>query len=279
MATIKEKFNGLRQSCHDTTWEYECTYLTSGTCAISDFPPTFVWQSKGLANPYAVLVGFSDTVQLGPDRFEVTMKYTTDPFGHRQKKQKKDPPVNPLDRPVVQRWSTGYIERMEDHDLSSPSKLFTASNGEPYEGGLAIRHPYLVKTYTRNEATFNETTALATIWHMDSTHKLLCGKFDGSEAFTENDVEYVQVTYEFWKLPAAGSLTWDKVMLDCGSYSTDTTGFARIYPTDKDGTKSIIPGSVVLDGTGHLGDKDSPHWNTFLVHLVADFSALNLPNL
>jgi hypothetical protein len=91
------------------------------------------------------------------------------------------------------------------------------------------------------------------------------------------------VTYAFWKLPPDSltpPITWDVVKLDCGSYSCDPSNFVkRVYPVDKDGTKSLTPGSVVLDGNSHVGSKDSPVWNTFQVHLIADFSGLNLPNL
>jgi hypothetical protein len=262
----------------------------SGAYSVADFPASFVWSCKGLSDEFACIIGIGNTVQTGPDRFDVTVNYSTDPSNRKKKKSKKDPAVNPLDRPVIQRWGTGYKEPVEKFDLynrgqgspPSPGRICQASNGEPY-AGVPIRYPYLIKTFIRNESTFNETACLASVWHMDSTHKILCAKFEGSEELTEDNGTsyYVQTTYEFWKLDPSGSLTWDVVMLDAGCYSWDTsTPPKRVFPQDHDGTKSLVSDSVLLDGQGHLWtDKDHPKSNTFQVHLVSgdDFDSLGLP--
>jgi len=282
MATnIKEKFDGFKPNFTATARNYDCTYTFCGTATQAEFPTTLQWRCLGIVDTYARLIGISNIVQLGPNRFEATLSYSTDPASTGQHSSKKDPPFNPLARPVVRSWDIGYVERMEDRDLSGTSGIpYQASNGEPYPDGLPIRYPYLIKGYVRNEPFFNETTALGCAWHMDSTRKILCAKFTGRDEFTENGVDYVPVTYEFWKLPSGGTLTWDVVKLDCGSYSNDTSvPPKRIYPKDEDGTKALVTGAVVLDGTGQLGSISSPVWNTFQVHLIANFSSLALPGL
>jgi len=278
MATIKEKFDGLRQHFTADARTYDCTYTVNGVAAQTDFPATFLWQCKGLSDPFARIVGIGNTVQIGPDRFEITVNYSTSPADTAQKQSQKDPPANPLARPVVRRWGTGYVERLEDHDLDN--KLYMASNDEPYPDGLPIRFPYLILSYQRNEASFNETSCLASIWRMDSTKKILCTKFDGSETLEENEIPYVQVSYEFWKLDSGGTLTWDVVKLDAGTYSLGNGAPPkRVYPKDEDGTKALVTGAVVLDGNGHLGDKATPVWNTFRVNGIASLSNLQLPGI
>lgn len=277
MAKIKEKFDGLREHFTAESRDYDCTYIVRGVADVSEFPATFRWECKGMADSFARLVGISNTIQRSHDVFEVTLSYSTNPSTTSSRVARKDPPANPLARPVIVRWGSGYLERMEDRDLDG--KAFIASNGEAYPDGLPIRYPYLIKTITRNEPRFDEDDALCRLWHTTSSRKILCAQYDGAEEAEDNGITFVQVTYQFWKLREDGQLTWDVVKLDAGAYSLDDSSPPkRLYPKDSDGAKAIVTGSVILDGQGREGSAQTPVWNRFKVHGVTidDFAGLGL---
>jgi hypothetical protein len=284
MATIREKFDGLKPHFTAETRTYDCTYLVRGIWASSDFPPCLTWHSKGLVDPYARLLCVDNHRQLNATLSEVDAHYSTLPSESAKKRSNVEQPPNPLARPVKRRWSTGYIEQYPPADLVG--KRFTVSTGEPIRGGVPIKIPYLVKHYTRNEAFFNEIACLSMIWGMDSTKQILCARFEGSEEYLDEGtgISFVEVSYEFWCL--GESVTWEDKRLDAGSYWLEADGdkWKVKYLEDKDGTKAYADGAILLNkAKGKLSDEDIDagifHWNTFLVNHVVDFSSLGLPGV
>ena len=284
MSIVKEKYDGLSMNTTREKREYSCTYICRGVTSTSEFPSYFRWECKGMSDPFARLVGIGDTRQIGPDMFEVTAQYSTSPADQREKQADKDPVENPLARPVRRRWSTGSMEHYPPADLSTPPKAFSMSTGEPIRGGIPVKIPYIVKHYIRNEAYFDEDDCLTKIWTTDSTRKILCARYDGSETYEDNGISFVEVTYEFWKL--GGSRTWDELRLDAGSYWMEGTGENRKpkYLEDAAGVKAFADGAIMLDGAGgRLSQEDIAagnfHWNTFRVFGVANFSSFGLSGL
>lgn len=286
MSIVKEKFDGLRQNITPDRREYSCTYICRGVTAASSFPASFRWECQNLSDPFARLVGLGEPRQLSADLCEITANYSTLPADLRKRASEKDQPANPLARRVRRRWSTGYLENYPPADLSAAPKAFCVSTGEPIRGGVPVKIPYLVKHYVRNEAYFNPTDCLGKIWHMDSTRKILCARYDGSEEYEDNGVAFVEVNYEFWCLESGGTKTWDELRLDAGSYWLEyEEGEWKVkYLEDKDGVKSFADGSIPLDGAkGRLTqvqiDLGAFKWNTFQVYGIADFSSLGLTGL
>jgi hypothetical protein len=256
----------------------------------ADYPAYMRWDTLSVVDPYARLIGLGSPRQMNADLFEDDASYSTLTSDSKQRSADKDPPANPLARPVRRRWSIGYIEFYPPVDFSSPPKAFVVSTGEPIRGGIPVKIPYLIKHYVRNEAWFNESAALEMAWSMDSSKKILCTKFEGSEEFEDKGtgVKFVEVAYELWCLGSLELFTWDEKRLDAGSYWVDYDEGHDIYwpcyLEDKHGTKSYADGAIPLDGDGgKLSQEDIDagnfHWNTFVVNRTVDFSSLGLPGI
>jgi hypothetical protein len=295
MATIiKEKFDGLRENFDAEKREYFCTYICKGIAYGNQFSPYFRWDCKGRVDIFARMVGVVASHQLNADWFEVEVHYSTKPDDLTQKSKDKDQPENPLARPVRRRWWIGYTEMFPPADLNK--KPFTVCTGEPIQGGVPVKIPYLVKNYIRNEAIFPESTALEMCWAMDSSKKILCAKFDGSEELVDltTGIKFVEVTYEFWclgdwKLYGTEPFTWEDKRIEAGSYWLQVDSKDRKlkpkYLEDAVGTKSYANGAILLNPItqGKLSQDEINeghfYWINFQTHRIVDFSSLNLPGI
>jgi hypothetical protein len=275
MATIKEAFDGMRQNKTANGTEYSVRYLVKGYALVSEFPQSFTWQ--GASNPFARLTGISGERQLGPDYYEITANYSTLPRDSQQRKADQEQPANPLLRAVRRSWSSGYLEVFRQEDLDGVK--YCASNLQPFSGGLSIRIPYLIKKYVRNEAYFNESEAMGCLWHTNASKLTLCARYDGGEELIDNNVAFVEVSYEFWCLKPTAIVKWEDKVLDAGSFYLDADK-KPVYLEDASGTKSYADGAILLDGTGKkLADDAPPVWLTFRNYDVTSFASLGLPGV
>jgi hypothetical protein len=280
---IKEKFDGLRMAKDAKKREYWCTYQVHGVVMDWDFPRTFVWRCKDLADPFARMVGISAAHQVSRDVFDAEIFYSTAPDENTQRQSQEDQQENPLARPPKRSWSIGSLETYPQVDLDQ--KPFCASNHEPIQQGIPVKIPYVIKRYTRNEVYFNESRAFAMAWATDSTKKILCTKFDGGEQLLDKGsrVSYVEVQYEFWCL-GSGSIKWEERRLDAGSFWLAPTGpggsYQPAFLSDHDGVKAYATGSILLNGNGgKLAVGGTPVWNVFRTYPIANLHSLGLPGI
>ena len=237
---------------------------------------------------------FARIVSLTPKRinlktWELSVRYSTLPYDQASRKADQDQPLNPLAAMVRRRSTTGYLELFPPKDKDG--KVFANSAGQWLDGGVAVREPYIIRSYVRNEAFFNETTAKNCLWAVNSAPVfggaagfVICAKFDGSEVMyhAPSKVEYVEVSYEFWI--RSDLFGWEERRIDAGAYWLDAEsgGARKIHlPTDADNNKLVFNGTVFLDGSGNpltpaqvaAGNVNTLVFNN---HASADFRLLGL---
>jgi len=239
----------------------------------------------GESDPYARIISVSPK-KINVNTWEVTARYSTLPYDQSSLKYYKDQSLNPLAQMVRRRSTTAFQEEFPPTDLDG--QAFRNSAGQLLQDGMAVKKPYIVRTYIRNEASFDEAVAKLCLWATNSAAifdagigQVLCAKFDGGEVQVRNDIEYVEVTYEFWILGGTpnqetGVNTWKDRKIDCGTYSLDGEG-KRVLPVDADDAKFIQNGTVFLDGSGQeLGENDPVVWLVFRNYTTYDFTQLGL---
>jgi hypothetical protein len=201
----------------------------------------------------------------------VEVNYTTQHFKLQQEYNELED--NPLEMPVIYRWSPLLIEVTPHEDLDG--KKYKNSAGDLLTNVPTITVKGSSITAVKNFSSFSESYALSLIGKCNATYWLGRPKgtmqiADVSPEFVNNgETSYVQVSITVEYNP----LRWDIVKpVDIGPRYKNTDG-ELVYPEDANGYVSTEP--VLLDGDGYKLVTDNPLLPdvdpVFLEFRVADY--------
>lgn len=191
----------------------------------------------------------------------------------------------PWNEPAVYAWGAQATEQIVEYDVVT-AKPVRNSAGAPFDPGVSATRYEAVLTVSRNQTTYNESTALAYIGAVNNATfygsprgYCMC---TGITATSQTHVSEAGVKTPYWAVQfnfafrnTSIGYGWQPKILDAGYCKKATSG--ALIPITIAGREPSSP--VPLDGSGQPlahPETDTPVWLDFKVYPEANFSALGI---
>ena len=202
-----------------------------------------------------------------PELFTVDVEYSTAAAGSEEEEE-----PDPLNEDAEVSWNTAAVNVVAEKDRNDNAILNKA--GDAFDPPIEVERPHAVLTVTRNQASFNGSTALAYVQKVNSAvfaggavGTVMCRSISATDEI-KNNIQYWRVTYEFEYAPEG----WQPEILEQGL--RDANG-DPLKGDDGDDVTTPVP----IDSSGDritTGLPSAAIFTTFNVYEETNFNSLGL---
>lgn len=220
--------------------------------------------------------------------YMVTVDYDDQYNGSEE--ESEDEVTNPLDRPVQVSLDFSEYDEIVVRDVDGT--LVRNSAKDAFDPPLTRKGGALRFSMTKNYESLNlpflrtyKNCINSDTWNGFSAGEVRIAAITGNKQIENMRVGETTVKVTFWQITFSFEVaetgygrdgTWKAYVLDAGyQYWSDATGGWDVYPiTQRDGTQVSTP--AMLNGSGGLGNPNSPQFLPFNIYRPLPFAALGL---